>query len=66
MPEILKYVVIVFVNNIMNIAFCAICFINLKTGIKCSLKYHHCEISMGQIGYIALFLLNFGINCLNI
>ena len=50
-----------FVNNIMNIAFCDICFINLKTGMKYSLKFQHCENSMGQIGYIVLFLLNLGL-----
>ena len=49
-----------FFNNIMNIAFCDICFINLKTGMKYSLKFQHCEISMGQTGYIVLFLLNLG------
>ena len=49
-----------FVNNIMNIAFCDISFINLKTGIKYSLKCQHCEISMRQTGYIVLFLLNLG------
>ena len=50
----------------MNIAFCDICFINLKTGMKYSLKFQHCENSMGQIGYIVLFFAKFGINCLNI
>ena len=50
-----------FVNNIMNIAFCDICFINLKTGMKYSLKFQYCEISMGQICYIVLFLLNLGL-----
>ena len=49
---------LVFVNNIMSIAFCDTCFINLKTEIKYSLNLQHCEISMGQIGYIVLFLLN--------
>ena len=51
---------LVFVNNIMSIAFCDTCFINLKTEIKYSLNLQHCEISMGQIGYIVLFLLNLG------
>ena len=46
--------------NIMNIAFCDICFINLKTGMKYSLKFQHCEISIGQTAYIVLFLLNLG------
>ena len=46
----IKKVVLVFVNNIMNIAFVDICFIYLKT----EMKFQHCEISMGQIGYIVL------------
>ena len=50
-----------FVNDIMNIAFCDICLINLKTGMKYSLKFQHCEIYMGQIGYIVLFFLNLGL-----
>ena len=50
-----------FVNNIMNIAFYDTCFINLKTETKYSLKFQHCEISMGQNGYIVLFLLNFAL-----
>ena len=50
-----------FVNDIMNIAFCDICFINLKTGMKYSLKLQHWEISRGQTGYIVLFLLNLGL-----
>ena len=50
----IKKDVLVFVNNIMKIAFVDICFINLKTEIKYSLQFHHCEISMGQIGYIVL------------
>ena len=41
MHEILKKVVLVSVNNIMNIAFCDICLINLKTGMKYSLKFQH-------------------------
>ena len=45
----------------MNIAFYDICFIDLKTEMKYSLKFQHCEISMGQIGYIVLFLLNLGL-----
>ena len=57
---------LVIVNNIMNIAFYDICFINLKKGMKYSWKFQHCEISMGQVGYIVLFFSNFGINCLNI
>ena len=55
-----------FVNNKINIAFYDMCFINLKTDKKYSLKYQHCEISMGQIGYIVLFFAKFWINCLNI
>ena len=50
----IKNVVLVFVNNIMNIAFVDICFINLNTEMKYSLQFQHCEISMGQIGYIVL------------
>ena len=51
----IKNVVLVFVNNIMNIAFVDICFIDLNTEMKYSLQFQHCEISMGQIGYIVLF-----------
>ena len=51
----IKKLVLVFVNNIMNIAFVDICFIYLKTEMKYSLQFQHCEISMGQIGYIVLF-----------
>ena len=54
MPEILKKVVLVFVNNIMNTAFVDIYIINLKTEMKYSLQFQHCEISMGQIDYIVL------------
>ena len=43
-----------FVNNIMTIAFVDICFINLKIEMKYSLPFQHCEISIGQIGYIVL------------
>ena len=50
----IKKVVLVFVNNIMKIAFVDICFIYLKTEMKYSLQFQHCEISMGQIGYIVL------------
>ena len=50
----IKKVVLVFVNNIMNIAFVDNCFIYLKTEMKYSLQFQHCEISMGQIGYIVL------------
>ena len=50
----IKKVVLVFVNNIMYIAFVDICFIYLKTEMKYSLQFQHCEISMGQIGYIVL------------
>ena len=50
-----------FVNNIMNIAFYDICFIELKTEIKYSLKFQQCKISMVQIGYIVLVLLNLGL-----
>ena len=50
-----------FVNNIMSIAFCDTCFINLKTEMKYSLNIQHCELSMGQIGCIVLFLLNLGL-----
>ena len=50
----IKKVVLVFVNNIMNIAFVDICFIYLKTEMKYSLQFQHCEISMEQIGYIVL------------
>ena len=35
--------------------------IDLKTEMKYSLKFQHCEISMGQIGYIVLFLLKLGL-----
>ena len=52
---------LVFVNNIMNKAFYDICFINLNTEMKYSLQFQHCEISMGQIGYIVLILLNLGL-----
>ena len=55
-----------FVNNIMTIAFVDICFINLKTEMKYSLPFQHCEIPMRQIGYIVLIFAKFGINCLNI
>ena len=54
MPEILKKVVLVFVNNIMNTAFVDIYIINLKTEMKYSLQFQQCEISMGQIDYIVL------------
>ena len=58
----IKKVVFVFVHNIMNIAFYDICFINLKIEMNDSLQFQHCEISMGQIGYIVLiFLLNLGL-----
>ena len=58
----IKKVVLVFVHNIMNIAFYDICFINLKTEMKYNLQYQHCKISMGQIGYIVLIsLLNLGL-----
>ena len=58
----IKKVVLVFVHNIMNIAFNDSCFINLKTEMKYSLQYQHCKISMGQIGYIVLIsLLNLGL-----
>ena len=50
-----------FVNNIMSIAFCDTCFINLKTEMKYSLNLQHRELSMGQIGCIVLFLLNLGL-----
>ena len=52
---------LVFVNNIMSIAFCDTCFINLKTEMKYSLNLQHCELYMGQIGCIVLFLLNLGL-----
>ena len=52
----IKKVVLVFVNNIMNKASVDICFINLKTEMKYSLQFQHCEISMGQIGYIVLIV----------
>ena len=29
--------------------------------MKYSMKLQYCEISFGQIGYIALFLLNYGL-----
>ena len=45
-------VVFVFVNNIMNIAFYDICIINLKTEMKYSLQFQHCEISMGANWFI--------------
>ena len=45
----------------MNKAFYDICFINLKTEMKYSLQFQHREISMGQIGYIVLILLNLGL-----
>ena len=57
----IKWVVLVFVNNIMNKAFYDICFINLNTEMKYSLQFQHCEISMGQIGYIVLILLILGL-----
>ena len=41
----------------MFVAFYDICFIKLKTEMKYSLKFHHCEIYMGQNGYIVLFML---------
>ena len=63
MPEILKKVVLVFVNKITNIAFYDICLINLKTEMKYSLQFQHCEISKRQIGFD---FAKFGINCLNI
>ena len=50
----IKKVVLVFVNNMMKIAFVDIYFINLKTEMKYSLQFQHCEISMGHIGYIVL------------
>ena len=50
-----------FVNNIMSIAFCDTCFINLKTEMKYRLNLQHCELYMGQIGCIVLFLLNLGL-----
>ena len=50
----IKREVLVFVKNIMKIAFVDIYFIYLKTEMKYSLQFHHCEISMGQIGYIVL------------
>ena len=55
-----------FLNNKINIAFYDMCFINLATEMKYSLKYQHCEISMEQIGYMVLFFAKFWINCLNI
>ena len=57
----IKYVGIVFAVYIMNIAFYYICIINLYTEMKYSMKLQHCEIFLGQIGYIALFLLNYGL-----
>ena len=50
----IKREVLVFVNNIMKIAFVDIYFIYLNNEMKYSLQFHHCEISMGQIGYIVL------------
>ena len=50
-----------FVIFIMNIAFYYICFKNLWTDMKYSMKPDYCEISLGQIGYIALVLLNYGL-----
>ena len=59
----IKNVVLVFVNNIMKTAFYDICFINLKTEMKYSLQFQHCEISKWQIGFDCA---KFVINCLNI
>ena len=34
--------------------------------MKHSMKLQYCDIYLGQIGYIALFLLNYWFSCLNI
>ena len=57
----IKQVMLVFVIYIMNIAFFYVCFINLCTEMKYSMKLEHCEISLYQIGYIALVLQNCGL-----